>query len=125
MSRKFIAIKSKGKVHNVKTSTDFKDHPQNLQIKRKKSKQSTYNLTKMSDNSLNQNLMLHHLLLPPETQTSFFTTFTFGFQTKVQFINGCSRLQATIRERNYMKDQKNSLIPLIRLRTYSIQLLTF
>ena len=35
-SRKFTDIKSKGKVHNVKTSTDFKDHPHNLQFKRKK-----------------------------------------------------------------------------------------
>lgn len=82
MSRKFIAIKSKGKVHNVKTSTDFKDHPQNLQIKRKKSKQSTFNLTKMSDNSLNQNLMLHHLLLPPETQTSFLPLSPLDFKLK-------------------------------------------
>lgn len=35
LSRKFIAIKSKGKVHNVKTSTDFKDHPKIYRLKEK------------------------------------------------------------------------------------------
>lgn len=42
LSRKFYCYKIKGKVHNVKTSTDFKDHPQNLQIKRKKNQSKAH-----------------------------------------------------------------------------------
>ena len=36
----------------------------------------------MSYNSLNQNLMLHHLLLPSETQASFFPPSPLDFKLK-------------------------------------------
>ena len=36
----------------------------------------------MSDNPLNQNLMLHHLLLPPETRASFFPSSPLDFKLK-------------------------------------------
>lgn len=117
VSRKFTATKPKGKVHNVRTSIDFKD-PYNLQIKRKKV--SIFNMTQNNDNSLNQNLMFHHLLLPPKNSSYFSSTFTFKIQTKVQLITGCSRSQATIWGQKLYEKPKNTLNPLIRLRTYPI-----